>query len=127
MKYIMLTAVIVVLALQLTGGIPQSSVGGPLTLGFVLIVAALAVGAHEAWTAKRSPLGWIINLPVSLIGAVLAASLFSVGMETMLMYVNLEGSLIATGNPLLYLLLAGTTLITLCGSNVALSIINRFR
>jgi len=127
MKYIMLTAVIVILALQLTGGIPQSSVGGPLTLGFVLIVAALAVGAHEAWTAKRGPLGWIINLPVSLIGAVLAASIFSVGMETMLMYVNLDGSLIATGNPLLYLLLAGTTLITLCGSNVALSIINRFR
>lgn len=127
MQYIMISTVIGILVLQLIGGFPQSSVGGPLTVGLALIIAALAIGAHEAWTAKRGVLGWIINIPVSLIGAVLAASLFSVSMETILTFANLEGSLAATGHPLLYILLAGITLITLFGSKIALSLINRVR
>ncbi len=40
MKYIALIAVIAILLLQLSGAIPQSSVGGPMTLALVFLIAA---------------------------------------------------------------------------------------
>ena len=81
MKYITLIAVITILLLQLTGAIPQSSVGGAMTLALAFLVAALAVGIHEAWSKKRGVLGWIVSIVASLAGAFLAASLGSMVMK----------------------------------------------
>ena len=67
-------AVIGILLLQVSGAIPQGSVGGSMTIGFAMIAAALAVGIHEAWTMKRGVLGWLVNLVVSFIGAIVAAT-----------------------------------------------------
>ena len=50
MKYIALIAVIAILLLQVSGAVPQSSVGGPMTLALVFLIAVLAVGIHEAWS-----------------------------------------------------------------------------
>jgi hypothetical protein len=91
MKYVTLIAMITIVLLQLTGAIPQSSVGGAMTLALVFLVAALAVGIHEAWSKKRGVLGWIVSIVASLAGAFLAASLGSMGMETILMHLIWKG------------------------------------
>jgi hypothetical protein len=127
MKYITLIAVITITLLQLTGAIPQSSVGGAMTLALAFLVAALAVGIHEAWSKKRGVLGWIVSIVASLAGAFLAAILASMVMETILMRLNLEGPLMATRHPLIYVSFVGMMLLTLLGSWVALWIVNRLR
>ena len=127
MKYITLIAVITIVLLQLTGAIPQSSVCGPMNLLLAFFVAALAGGIYEEWSKKRGVLGWIVSIVASLAGAILAASLGSMVMETILMHLNLEGSLAATRHPLLYVSLAGMMLLTLLGSWIALWTVNRLR
>lgn len=127
MKYIAPIAVIAILLLQFSGAVPQSSVGGPMTLALVFFAGALAVGIHEAWSKKRGVLGWIVNIPVSLAGAFFAAEFGNLIFEPILMLLNLEGSLAATGHPLLYVLLAGMMLLMLLGSWIALQFVNRWR
>lgn len=133
MKYIAPIAVIAIILLQFSGAVPQSSVGGPLTLALVFFAAALAVGIHEAWTNKRGVLGWIVNIPVSLVGGFLAAEVGNLIIPLTLMLANvlnlvkLDGSLAATGGPLLYVTLAGMMLLMLLGSWIALRIVNRWR
>ena len=83
MKYIALIAVIALLLLEFCGAVPQSSVGGPMTLAVVFFVAALAVGIHEAWSNKRGVLGWIVSIVVALVGAFVGASIGNMVMETM--------------------------------------------
>ena len=125
MKYIVPIAVIGILLLQLTGSIPLSSVGGPLVIGLALIVAALAVGIHEAWTKKRGVLGWIVNIVVSFVGALVAAPLG--GMVIGLLLSDGSRSLAASGGPRFSLALAGGMLVTLLGSWGAIWIVNRWR
>lgn len=133
MKYIALIAVIAILLVQFSGAVPDSSVGGPMTLALVVFVASLAVGVHDAWTNKRGVLGWIVNVPVSLIGAFLAAEVGNLLVLPILMLLqilglsNLEGSIAATGGFLLYASLAGMMLLMLLGSWLALQVVNRWR
>ena len=75
MKYIALIAVITLLVLELTGSIPQSSVGGPMTIAMVVFAAALAVGIHEAWINKRGVLGWIVSIVTAFVGTFVAAQI----------------------------------------------------
>ena len=129
MKTITLLAVIAILLLQFSGAIPKSSVGGPMTLALLFLVAALAVGLNEAWSEKRGVLGWIVSIVVSVVGGFfLGAGAFgSMVLEPMLRLLQPEGSLVATGGPLLYVSLAGMMILTLLGSWIALQIVNRFR
>ncbi len=133
MKTIAPLAVITIVLLQFSGAIPQSSVGGSLTIGFVFLAFALAVGIHEAWTNKRGVLGWIVSMLTALVGGFVAAGVFGdiliVPVLALLNLIgsNLEGSLAATGGPLLYAALAGMMLLTLLGSWAALQLVNRWR
>jgi hypothetical protein len=109
----------------LTGSIPVASVGGSLTIGLAFIVAALAVGVHEAWTKRRGVLGWIVNIVVSFIGVSVAAPIG--GTIIALLLSDGSRSLAATGGPLFSVALAGGMLVTLLGSWGALWIVNRWR
>lgn len=125
MLYIALIAVIGILLLQLTGSIPLASVGGSMTIGLTFLAAALAVGIHEAWTKKRGVLGWIVNIVVSFVGAIMAAPLG--GMVIGIMLSDGSRSLAATGGPRFSIALAAGMLVTLLGSWGALQIVNRWR
>jgi hypothetical protein len=127
MKYITLIAVIAIPLLLLTGAVPEASVGGAITLALVFVVAALAVGIHEAWSRKRGVLGWIVNVVVSLVGGFAGASLGSMIMEAILTQLHIEGSLMHTRHPMLYVASAGMMLLTLLGAWIALWIVNRLR
>ena len=105
--------------------IPLASVGGSMTIGLAFLVAALAVGIHEAWTKKRGVLGWIVNIVVSFVGALLAAPLG--GMVIGMMLSDGSRSLAATGGPRFSVALAGRMLVTLLGAWGALWIVNRWR
>ena len=127
MKTIALLAAMVLLLLELTGSIPKSSVGGPLTLTFTLFLAMLAVGLYEAWLKKRGPLGWIVNIAISVIGGFVAALVGSMALEMILPHLNLQGSLVSTQHPMLYVSLAVMAIIAVYGSWIALQIVNRYR
>ena len=128
MKYIVLTAVIGILLLQLTGLIPLSSVGGPLVIAFAFFAAALAVAIHDAWTKNRGVLGWIVNIVVSFVGVFVAAPLG--GMVIMMLlspFMDGSSSLAKAGGLVMSVALAGQMVITLLGSWGALWVVNQWR
>jgi hypothetical protein len=131
MKFITLIAVAAILLIQWSDTVPNSSVGGPMTLAVVFLAAALVVGIHEASSQKRGVLGWIVNIATVLVGFVVAGllggSIMDVIMGTAAKYLNLEGSLAATRHPLLYVSSAAMMLFILLGSWLALQIVNRWR
>lgn len=127
MMYIALIAIIGILLLHSTGAIPLTGVGGAMVIGWALLLAAPAVGIHEAWTKKRGVLGWIVNFVVSLVGAFLFAPLGGMVIVMILSPFMDKPSLAATGGPVMYFALAGMMLVTLLGSWGALWIVNRWR
>ena len=82
MKIITLIAVIAMLLLSVA--MPNSSVGGPLTIMLILFLVMLAVGIHEAWLKKRGAPGWIVNIVVSVIGGFVVVIFAGMAMETIL-------------------------------------------
>ena len=128
MIYIALIAVIGILLVQSSGAIPLASVGGSMTIGLAFLVAALAVGIHEAWTKKRGVLGWIVNIVVSFVGVFLAAPPGGMVVVMILgLFMDVSGSLAATGGPAAAVGLAGMMVVALLGSRGALWIVNRWR
>jgi hypothetical protein len=127
MNYIALIAVITLLLLELSGAIPQSSVGGPMTIALVFFIAALAVGIREAWLNKRGVLGWIVSIFASLVGTFVAAGIGGMVFGTIQGLLNVEGALAETRHPLLYVSLVGMMLFALLGSWLALQIVDRMR
>jgi len=128
MMYIALIAVIGILLLQLSGAIPLASVGGSMTIALAFLVAALAVGIHEARTKKRGVLGWIVNIVVSFVGAFLVAPPGGMVVAMLLSpFMNGSSSLAAAGGPVMHVALAGMMIVTLLGSWGALWVVNRWR
>lgn len=78
-------------------------------------------------------LGWIVNIPVVLVGGFLAAEVLNLIFPQILTLakslglLNLEGSLAAAGGLLLYVSLAANMLLMLLGSWLALQVVNRWR
>ena len=127
MIIIAVVAVIGILLLQWTDSIPLASVGGSIAIGLAYLVAALAVGVHEAWTKGRGVLGWIVNIVVSFVGVFLAAPLGGMIIVRILAPVTTGRSLAATGGAPMSAALAGGMIIALLGSWGALWIVNRWR
>ena len=127
MKYIATVAVIAIVALQYSGLVPNSSVGGPLTMALVVLAAAVAVGIHEAWTMKRGVLGWIVNIVASIVGSLVAAEVGDLIAVPIVLLLSQVGSL-ADAAPLpFYVAIAAWTLLMIAGSWLALQFINRWR
>jgi len=74
----------------------KSSVGGPMTGLLVAFLIMLAVGIFES--RGRGPLGWIVNIILAVIGGLVAISLMSTAMDTMLSLVHFQGKLVVS-NP----------------------------
>jgi len=129
MIYIVLVAVTAIVLLQSSGAVPQSSVGGPITIALVVFAATLAVGIQEAWTNGRGVLGWIVSVVVAVVGAFAAAPLAGMVMVLVVALLNPGGgsSLAAIGGPLFDLALAGHMALTLLGAWAALQVVNRWR
>jgi len=129
-KTIILLAVAASLLVAVFG--PTSSVGGPMTVMFVLFLAMLTVGIYEAVSNRRGPLGWVVNIVLAVIGGFVAAIVVGTTvMEPLILLSSLvfpmTGSLVSTGHPLLYVLSAAMAVLTVLGSWFAIRIVNKFR
>lgn len=127
MTKIVSIAVAGVVLLQLTGLLSPSSVGGPLTLMMLFLLAALAVGIHDALSNERGVFGWIVNIPLSIVGGLAAASVGGLLGEEILPSLDLDGSLVSSRHPLAYFFLAGVMSLTLLGAWSAIWLTNRLR
>lgn len=127
MRFIVPIAVVGIVLLDVFGGIRSSSVGGPLTLLLVSVIAMLAVGLHEAWASGRGVGGWILSVVLALVGGIAGAFAGSVILEAILPHLKLEGSLAASRHPMRYVSTAGMMLLVLAGSWGALRIVSRLR
>lgn len=127
MRAIALVAVTAILLLDFADATPKSSVGGPLTMLLISLLAMLALGLYEAWSQKRGVLGWIVSIVASFVGGSAGIIAGGMVMEVMIPYLNLEGSLAASRHPMRYVSSAGMILLTLLGSWIALQIVNRLR
>lgn len=128
MQYIVPIAVVGILLLQASGAIPMDSVGGPMMIALAVLLGALAVGVHEAWTKHRGILGWIVSIVVSLVGAFLVAP--AGGMVVSLLLGPFMGgstSVAAAGGAVMQIALAAMMVVTLLGSWCALWLVNRLR
>lgn len=126
MKMIALLAVLAMVLLGIFG--PKASVGGPMAMMMVCLLAMLAVGIHEAKSHGRGLLGWLANILGAVVGGFIAVTIFNLGvLESLLSSFNFEGSLAATDHPLKYLLLASMALVAVLGAWAPLLLINRSR
>ncbi|MFG1214625.1 hypothetical protein V5F72_24510 [Xanthobacter flavus] len=128
MQYIVPIAVVGILLLQASGAIPMDSVGGPMMIALAVLLGALAVGVHEAWTKQRGILGWIVSIVVSLVGALLIAPAGGM-VVSLLLGPLMDGStsVAAAGGAVMQIALAATMVVTLLGSWCALWLVNRLR
>ena len=125
---IILFAVLGVMFLYLIGAIPPDPVGGGQVLAAVMFVAALALGLHEAWTARRGVLGWIVNILVTFFGAFFAAQLGGpIVAIPLLLLVGGTSSLAAEGGGVMSVALVLVMAIALLGSLGALWLVNRLK
>lgn len=127
MKIITLIAVLAVVLLIFSGMLPEGSVGGPMTLAAVFLVATLAVGAYEAWSMRRGVLGWIASVVTSVIGGIVGAGVGTMVLESAIVFVKPDTALAISGGPLLYIAAIAQMLFTLFGAWSALWVVNRWR
>ena len=133
MKMIALVTMIAIVALLYSDAVPKGSVGGAMTMAIPFLLAAIAAGMHEAWTQKRGVIGWIVSIIAGTVGGILGSVAASFVVDALMSalatsgLVTLEGSLMETKHPLLFitsaLMLAGTLL----GSWLMLKLVNRMR
>lgn len=127
MKIITLVFVVGIVLFDVAGAIPNSSVGGPLTLLLMSFLAMLAVGLHDAWSRQRGVLGWIVSIVCSVIGGLVAVTLGGLAMEAIIPLLNLNGSLAASQHPMRYVASGFMMALTLLGSWGVLQLVNRLR
>jgi hypothetical protein len=72
-----------------------------LTDLLVSFIVMLAVGIYESW--GRGPLGWVVNIVLSVIGGLTALSLMSMALETTMTLVHFQGKLATSDHPLRYI------------------------
>ncbi|GMO41164.1 MULTISPECIES: hypothetical protein [Bradyrhizobium] len=125
MKTITLVAVAAVLLLEVFG--PTSSVGGSMSFMLVLALVVLAVAIYEAWSNGRGAIGWVVNIVAAAFGGLLAVALIGMGMDAMLPYLQLEGSLASSQNPVKYVVVTLVAIVIVLGSWIPLQIVNRLR
>lgn len=127
MKIITLIAMLAISLIVFLGLIPQGSVGGAMSFMLLFLLAALAVGIYDAWSARRGVLGWIVSLVVALVGGLIGAAAGAFALELAFTLIPPQGSLMQLGGPLLYLSINAQMLFTLLGAWLALGLVNRWR
>ena len=120
MKTITLLAVAAILLADVFGS--KSSVGGPMTDLLVSFIIMLAVGFYEAW--GRGPLGWIVNVALAVIGGLVALSLMSMALETVMTAIHFQGKLATSDHPLRYIADVAMPISTVLGSWIAITIVH---
>ena len=131
MTIIAVVAMLALSAIVYFGLLPLGSVGSAMTLSLLFLIAALAVGVYDAWSARRGVLGWIVSILVALVGGMVGAAAGAFALELAMPLLasmgSLDGSLMQSGGPLLYLAINAQMLFTLFGAWLAVGLVNKLR
>jgi hypothetical protein len=127
MRIIILIAVAAMLLLELTDALPKSSVGGPMTMLFMVLLALLAAGLYDAWSQRRGVGGWVASIVAALVGGLFGSVVASAILGSVLSQLNLGEPLANSDHPLRYVASAGMMLLALLGAWIALQIASRWR
>lgn len=103
-----------------TAGALKGSVGGPMTLLLLAIVAAVIAGAYDASSNGRGALGWIVSITMALVGTAMGVAAGGAAFESAVGVLQIQGR----PGPIFAALMA---VIALLGSWIALAATNRFR
>lgn len=129
MKIITFVAMLAISLVVFLGLNAPGSVGGAMTFMLLFLIAALAVGVYDAWTARRGLVGWIVSIIAAPFGGMISASAGAFVLEIAMPLVAstgaLDGSLMQTGGPLLYLTINAQMLFTLFGAWFAVGLVNK--
>jgi hypothetical protein len=120
-KTITLLAMAAILLVDVFGS--KSSVGGPMTDLLVSFLVMLAVGIYESW--GRSPLSWIVNIVLAIVGGLCALSLMGMTLEMAMSAIHFEGKLATSDHPLRYIADVAMPVFTVVGSWLPIRIVNR--
>lgn len=126
MKMIVLATVVAMVLLGLFG--TDASVGGPMGMMMVAVIAVLAAGIHDAASHRRGPLGWIVSIAAAIAGGFAAITLVgNVMMDIVMPMLRLDGSLASSRHPVKYVVFAAMGALTVLGSWAALALVDQLR
>ncbi len=126
MKMIALATAVAMLLLGLFGA--DASVGGPMGMMMVAVLAVLAAGIYDAASNRRGPLGGITSIAAAIAGGFAAIILLgNVMMDVVMPMLHLEGSLASSQSPMKYVVFAAMGAVTVFGSWGALIIVEWLR
>ena len=125
MRIIIVIAVVAMVLIDLSDALPKSSVGGPMTMMMIVMLAVVALGLYDAWSQRRGVLGWIASIAAAVVGGFLGAAVASGILGTMLSYLNLGVPLVESQHPLRYIASAGMMLLAMLGAWIALQFVGR--
>ena len=126
MKMIVLATVVAMVLLGLFG--TDASVGGPMGMMMVAVIAVLAAGIHDAASHRRGPLGWIVSIAAAIAGGFVAIMLVgNVMMDIVMPILRLDGSLASSQHPVKYVVFAAMGALTVLGSWAALALVDQLR
>ena len=125
MRIIIVVAVMAMVLIDVSDALPRSSVGGPMTMMMIVLLAVLALGLYDAWSQRRGVLGWIASIAAAVVGGFLGAAVASGILGTILSYLNLGVPLVESQHPLRYIASAGMMLLAMLGAWLALQFVGR--
>ena len=125
MRTIIAIAVIAMVLIEASDALPKSSVGGPMTMMMIVLLAVVILGLYDAWSQRRGVLGWIASIFAAVVGGFLGAAVASGILGTILSYLNLGVPLVETQHPVRYIASAGMMLLAMLGAWLALQLVGR--
>ena len=125
MRTIIVIAVMAMVLIDLGDALPKSSVGGPMTMMMIVMLAVLALGVYDAWSQKRGVGGWVKSIFAAVVGGFIGSSVASAILGTILSYLNLGVPLVESQHPLRYIASAGMMLLAMLGAWLALQFVGR--
>ena len=125
MRTIIVIVVVAMVLIDVSDALPKSSVGGPMTMMMIVLLAVLALGIYDAWSQRRGVLGWIASIAAAVVGGFLGAAVASAILGTILSYLNLGVPLVESHHPLRYIASAGMMLLAMLGAWIALQLVGR--
>jgi hypothetical protein len=125
MRTIIVIAVMAMVLIDLSDSLPKSSVGGPMTMMMIVLLAVVTLGMYDAWSQKRGVLGWIASIAASVVGGFLGAAVASGILGSVLSYLSLGVPLAETQHPLRTIASAGMMLLAMLGAWIALQFVGR--
>jgi drug/metabolite transporter (DMT)-like permease len=125
MKLVAIIAIVGAALIDLFGGVPGGSVGGPMAIAMLVLGATFVFGLANAWSRRLGIGGWITSVVSALIGGFAGAAASGMVVVPLLSPFAAGTSIAAAGPPLSTIALVLTMGLALAGAWVALWLVRK--